>query len=278
MVELLGRLDAWDLHPEQIVTHRFGLDDAGSGVRDSRSWQHGQGMHRHGLNTSHPYRRAQMSGPRLVAGVDSSTQSTKVLVCDANTGEVVREGRAAHPDGTEVDPEHWWQAFLAATSGGLLDGVDAIGVAGQQHGMVALDESGAVVRPALLWNDTRSADSADELVADLGGSAGLGRRRRLGPCGRVHRHQAALAGRARARVRRADQRGRPSPRLGDRAAARRCGRSTVRPGPAPPTAATRPARATGRRRRATTAPTWSGSHSAARSRCPASSAPTRPQA
>ncbi len=112
-----------------------------------------------------------MNGPRLVAGVDSSTQSTKVLVLDADSGAVLREGRAAHPDGTEIDPEYWWQALLSATSGGLLDGVDAIGVAGQQHGMVALDEIGNVVRPALLWNDTRSAGSADELVEELGGGA-----------------------------------------------------------------------------------------------------------
>ena len=110
-----------------------------------------------------------MNAPRLVAGVDSSTQSTKVLVIDADSGETVREGRAPHPDGTEVDPEHWWQALLSATSGGLLDGVDAIGVGGQQHGMVALDETGNVVRPALLWNDTRSAGSADKLVEELGG-------------------------------------------------------------------------------------------------------------
>jgi xylulokinase len=110
-----------------------------------------------------------MSGPRLVAGVDSSTQATKVVVCDPETGAVVREGRAAHPDGTEVDPEHWWQAFLSASSGGLLDGVDAIGVAGQQHGMVALDQHGDVVRPALLWNDTRSAGSSRALVEELGG-------------------------------------------------------------------------------------------------------------
>ena len=112
-----------------------------------------------------------MNGPRLVAGVDSSTQSTKVLVIDADSGETVREGRAPHPDGTEVDPEHWWQALLSATSGGLLDGVDAIGVGGQQHGMVALDETGNVVRPALLWNDNRSAGSADDLVEELGGEA-----------------------------------------------------------------------------------------------------------
>jgi len=92
----------------------------------------------------------------LVAGVDSSTQSTKVVVCDADSGVVVREGRAAHPDGTEADPALWWAAFESA-SAGLLDDVEAIGVGGQQHGMVCLDGSGEVVRPALLWNDTRSA-------------------------------------------------------------------------------------------------------------------------
>ena len=107
----------------------------------------------------------------LVAGVDSSTQSCKVVVCDAVTGEVVRTGRASHPDGTEVDPRHWWSAWQEASGGGLLDGVSAIAVGGQQHGMVLLDESDAVVRPALLWNDTRSAGSADDLVAELGAQA-----------------------------------------------------------------------------------------------------------
>ena len=63
------------------------------------------------------------------------------------------------------------QALLTASSGGLLERVETIGVAGQQHGMVALDEIGNVVRPALLWNDTRSADSADDLVGELGGGA-----------------------------------------------------------------------------------------------------------
>lgn len=106
---------------------------------------------------------------RLVAGVDSSTQSTKVVVCDAATGEVVRQGRAAHPDGTEVDPMRWWDAWCEATRGGLLDGVEAIAVGGQQHGMVATDESGEVVRDALLWNDTRSAPQARALVEELGG-------------------------------------------------------------------------------------------------------------
>jgi xylulokinase len=108
----------------------------------------------------------------LVAGVDSSTQSVKVVVRDAETGVLVRAGRAAHPDGTEVDPAYWWSALSAALkeAGGLED-VAAVSVAGQQHGMVCLDEDGAVVRPALLWNDTRSADAAAELVSELGAAA-----------------------------------------------------------------------------------------------------------
>ncbi|MEU9122651.1 xylulokinase [Streptomyces sp. NPDC048506] len=103
-----------------------------------------------------------------VAGVDSSTQSCKVVVCDADTGEILRRGRAAHPDGTEVAPEAWWRALLEAGDG-LLDGVDAVAVAGQQHGLVALDAAGQPVRAALLWNDTRSAGAAADLVDELGG-------------------------------------------------------------------------------------------------------------
>jgi xylulokinase len=105
----------------------------------------------------------------LVAGVDSSTQSTKVVVVDAETGAVLREGRAAHPDGTETHPDEWWRAYQEATADGLLDGVSALGVGGQQHGMVTLDAAGEVVRPALLWNDTRSAKAAEDLVRELGG-------------------------------------------------------------------------------------------------------------
>jgi xylulokinase len=106
----------------------------------------------------------------LVAGVDSSTQSCTVVVHDAETGEVVRSGRAAHPPGTEVDPRAWEQALLvAAAEAGGLDDVQALAVGGQQHGFVALDDSGAVVRPALLWNDNRSAPQALALVDELGG-------------------------------------------------------------------------------------------------------------
>ncbi|MET9343936.1 xylulokinase [Nonomuraea sp. NPDC003804] len=108
----------------------------------------------------------------LVAGIDSSTQSCKVVVRDADTGRLVRQGRAAHPDGTEVDPARWWNALeTAVAQAGGLDDVAAVSVAGQQHGMVCLDESGQVVRDALLWNDTRSATSAAELVASTGAQA-----------------------------------------------------------------------------------------------------------
>lgn len=107
----------------------------------------------------------------LVAGVDSSTQSTKIVVCDAATGQVVRTARAPHPDATEVDPERWWEAYEQASGDGILDGVSAIAVGGQQHGMVTLDEHDAVVRDALLWNDTRSAGAAADLTAELGGTA-----------------------------------------------------------------------------------------------------------
>jgi xylulokinase len=108
----------------------------------------------------------------LVAGVDSSTQSCKVVVRDAETGALVRSGSAAHPDGTEVDPAAWWDALRSAIerAGGIGD-VAAVSVAGQQHGMVCLSAAGEVVRPALLWNDTRSAGAAAALVDELGGPA-----------------------------------------------------------------------------------------------------------
>jgi xylulokinase len=104
----------------------------------------------------------------LVAGVDCSTQTTKVVVCDAADGAVRREGRAPHPDVTEVDPTVWWNA-LGEAADGLLDGVRAIAVGGQQHGMVLVDDDGSPLRDALLWNDNRSAPQAEQLIAELGG-------------------------------------------------------------------------------------------------------------
>ncbi|MGO2559145.1 xylulokinase [Brachybacterium sp.] len=104
----------------------------------------------------------------LVLGIDSSTQATKALLVDAASGEVLEERRAAHPDGTEVDPRAWLTAVDEA-AGPLLERADAVAVGGQQHGMVLLDEAGEVVRDALLWNDTRSAPQAEALIEEMGG-------------------------------------------------------------------------------------------------------------
>ncbi|MEU2205380.1 xylulokinase [Microbacterium oleivorans] len=105
----------------------------------------------------------------LVMGVDSSTQSCKVVIVDAATGAVVRSGRASHPDGTSVDPEAWWTALQSAIAdAGGIDDVEAWSIGGQQHGMVALDAAGTVVRDALLWNDTRSGQAASDLTAEFG--------------------------------------------------------------------------------------------------------------
>ncbi len=106
---------------------------------------------------------------KLVAGVDSSTQSVKIVVRDAQTGELIREARASHPDGTEIAPSKWLSA-LNESSSGLFDGVQAISIGAQQHGMVVVDQNKQVVRDALLWNDTRSASDATDLVNELGGA------------------------------------------------------------------------------------------------------------
>lgn len=106
----------------------------------------------------------------LVAGVDSSTQSTKVLLCRAEDGSVVAQAAAPHPDGTECPPDRWWEALTVAGRD-LLERADAVGVAAQQHGMVVLDDGGQVIRPAMLWNDVKSAPQARELVTEFGGPA-----------------------------------------------------------------------------------------------------------
>lgn len=103
-----------------------------------------------------------------VLGIDSSTQSCKALLVDVDTGQVIEESRAAHPEGTQVDPRAWVDAMEQA-AGPLLDRADAVAVAGQQHGMVPLDADGEVVRDAMLWNDTSSAAQAEALVEELGG-------------------------------------------------------------------------------------------------------------
>jgi xylulokinase len=115
-----------------------------------------------------------MSGPALVAGVDSSTQSTKVELRELDSGRLVATGRGAHPATSppvsEQDPAAWWAALTDALGqvGGQLDRVVGISVAGQQHGSVVLDDKGATIRPAKLWNDTTSAPQAAALRDRIG--------------------------------------------------------------------------------------------------------------
>lgn len=110
----------------------------------------------------------------VVLGVDSSTQSTKVLAVDVETGEVLASGQARHTvstgEGRETDPEVWWSALQSALgqTGEWADRAEAVSVGGQQHGLVVLDAQGRALRPAMLWNDVRSAPQAAALVDKYG--------------------------------------------------------------------------------------------------------------
>lgn len=110
-----------------------------------------------------------------VAGIDSSTQSTKVEIRRVEDGTVVGTGRASHPPTTpprsEQDPNAWWAALVTAFAeidAEVRAGVVAVSVAGQQHGLVLLDAAGDPLRPAKLWNDTESSPQAEALVAAAG--------------------------------------------------------------------------------------------------------------
>ena len=119
----------------------------------------------------------------LLLGIDSGTQSTKVLVMDANTGNVLGTGAQAYdlipnlPPGAKEQHPHTWrdatakgirQALRAAKA--TASEVKAIGVSGQQHGFVPLDAKGEVIRAAKLWCDTSTAAECEEITAALGGT------------------------------------------------------------------------------------------------------------
>ncbi|MEU1098739.1 FGGY family carbohydrate kinase [Streptomyces sp. NPDC005877] len=108
----------------------------------------------------------------IVAGLDSSSAFTRIVVCDTDTGAVLRQGYAPHPvdpKATEVDPQAWLLSLGEAAAGGLLEGVQAIGVAAQQHALIALDAQGSLVRAALTGNDKRAQVAAADLTDALGG-------------------------------------------------------------------------------------------------------------
>ena len=113
----------------------------------------------------------------LYIGIDLGTSACKFLLVDGDgrvQNTVTKEYPLAfpHPGWSEQDPAHWWQACLTGVPE-LLAGFDAaqvagIGVGGQMHGLVALDGHDAVLRPAILWNDGRTAEE----VAFLNGTIG----------------------------------------------------------------------------------------------------------
>lgn len=101
----------------------------------------------------------------VVLGVDSSTQSTKVVAIDRETAETVTEGRVSHTGEDTQHPIDWWHALVEATRAAVTPEmrVEAIAVGGQQHGLVTLDGSGGVIRPAPLWNNVDAAPDAERL-------------------------------------------------------------------------------------------------------------------
>lgn len=119
----------------------------------------------------------------IVAGLDSSPDFTRIVVCDADTGAVLRQGYAPHPvdspDGaarpSDVDPQAWLLSLGEAAGGGLLEGVQAIGVSAQQNAVVPLDAQGNTVRPAMVGGDKRAQVAAADLIDALG-DARRGRR------------------------------------------------------------------------------------------------------
>lgn len=120
----------------------------------------------------------------LYLGVDCGTQGTKAVVLNAETGQALGIGSASHTLVSEAngrreqDPAQWTAAFEQATHAAIAEaGVDgrlirAIGVSGQQHGLVTLDAEGHVLRPAKLWCDTETTAENDALLVMLGGTLG----------------------------------------------------------------------------------------------------------
>ncbi len=118
----------------------------------------------------------------LILGIDSGTQSTKVLVVDARDGKVLASAAQEYdlipnlpPGAKEQHPHTWRDATASAMRRALRQArasaaeVKTIGVSGQQHGFVPLDKAGEVIRPAKLWCDTSTAAECEEIMAKLGG-------------------------------------------------------------------------------------------------------------
>jgi xylulokinase len=117
--------------------------------------------------------------PEYFLGIDAGTQSTKTVAVDADTGAVAASATAIYdllpdlpPGHKEQHPQTWLDAVqgtICVVASKLRGPVRGIGVSGQQHGFVPLDERGQVIRPAKLWNDTSTAAECDQIMAAVGG-------------------------------------------------------------------------------------------------------------
>ena len=145
----------------------------------------------------------------LLIGIDSGTQSTKVLVVDARDGKVLASAAQEYdlipdlpPGAKEQHPHTWRDATASAIRQALRQAkaasgeVKAIGVSGQQHGFVPLDENGEVIRPAKLWCDTSTVAECDEITEKLGGLKNSHSRARQCRSARIHRAENSLAEKA----------------------------------------------------------------------------------
>ena len=108
-----------------------------------------------------------MARPLLVAGVDSSTQSCKYITVDVATGEVSGSTALPHPDGTAIDPRHWWDAFIGVGAASLR-GVKAVSITAQQHSTILLGKDNETLCDAILWNDHRATQCALDLRHEYG--------------------------------------------------------------------------------------------------------------
>jgi xylulokinase len=113
-------------------------------------------------------------------GIDVGTGGSRAVVIDA-AGTIVASATVEHEPFTslrtgwaEQDPRDWWRASAAAIRAAIAqagiasDSIKAVGLSGQMHGAVLLDDSGEVLRPAIIWCDQRSATQCEELTSDLG--------------------------------------------------------------------------------------------------------------
>src|SRR5688500_14510236 len=111
---------------------------------------------------------------RALIGLDIGTSAVKALAVNEEDGAILARAEEGYPLSTprpgwaEQDPEDWWRASERALVRLGADGAAGIGLSGQMHGLVVLDRRGRVLRPAILWNDQRTAAECSEIEERVG--------------------------------------------------------------------------------------------------------------